>query len=274
MSDRKISTVETKTRTYSKIISTGPSFSSFSFISDLTLFNFLTKYSALKTSLGQYSIKDSKKQLLELIKTYNSLPLQSLNQIKSKSIFLAKIPGKESKKTIIFELDETLIHCCKLSQVSHISISINLKFGGQINSGLLLRPFAMDCLQKASELFEVIIFTTSEQSYANAVMDFLDPKHELIDFRLFKNSCIDINGGLVKDLRIFINRKLKDIIIIDNSGYSFLNQIDNGVPITSWYGEHYDKKLLFLIEYMQLLVTAHDIRDLNRKTFGYDNNLV
>ena len=36
----------------------------------------------------------------------------------------------------------------------------------------------------------------------------------------------------MKDLRIFKNVALKDLLIVDNAVYSFGEQIDNGIPIT------------------------------------------
>jgi CTD small phosphatase-like protein 2 len=47
----------------------------------------------------------------------------------------------------------------------------------------------------------------------------------------------------VKDLRIFKNRNLKDIILVDNAGYSFGFQINNGIPIIPFYNNKKDREL-------------------------------
>ena len=52
----------------------------------------------------------------------------------------------------------------------------------------------------------------------------------------------------VKDLRV-INRELKDVIIVDNAVYSFGYQIDNGIPIKSWFGDADDTELMKLTRY-------------------------
>lgn len=66
-----------------------------------------------------------------------------------------------------------------------------------------------------------MIFTASNEDYANKIIDYLDPKKEYVDYRLFRNDCINLSFGChIKDLRI-LNRNLKDILLIDNSAYSF-----------------------------------------------------
>jgi CTD small phosphatase-like protein 2 len=66
------------------------------------------------------------------------------------------------------------------------------------------------------------VFTASHQSYADVVLDYLDPNRELIEYRLYRDSCIKTEEGVyIKDLRIIKNRNLKDVVIVDNAVYSF-----------------------------------------------------
>ena len=53
-----------------------------------------------------------------------------------------------------------------------------------------IRPFAKEILEELSKDFEIIIFTASQQEYANAVIDYLDPQNRYIDHRLFREDCI------------------------------------------------------------------------------------
>jgi CTD small phosphatase-like protein 2 len=178
------------------------------------------------------------------------------------------IPGKEGKKTIIFDLDETLVHICDMSSASQINLKIWLNFVDSMNYGVLLRPYTMQCLHKAKDLFEIILFTASEEKYARAIINYLDPDHCIFDHCFFKQACINVNGFWVKDLRIFMNRQLKNMIIVDNFMPSYLFQLENGIPVTTWTGEFYDKKLLHVIEMMDVLSQAHDVREVIRKTYG------
>lgn len=76
-----------------------------------------------------------------------------------------------------------------------------------------------------------------------------------------------MNGVCVKDLRILHPRPLSSIIIVDNATHSFGFQLDNGVPIISWYNNPHDTELANLIEYLKLLQQADDIREVNKTTF-------
>jgi len=42
------------------------------------------------------------------------------------------------------------------------------------------------------------VFTASHQSYADVVLDYLDPNHDLIQYRLYRESCIQTNEGVCK----------------------------------------------------------------------------
>ena len=72
----------------------------------------------------------------------------------------------------------------------------------------------------------------------------------------------------MKDLRILGNRDLSDVILIDNSVYSFAFQLENGVPIIPFYHDPKDEELFHLITYMQGVVQVEDVRDYNREAFN------
>ena len=71
----------------------------------------------------------------------------------------------------------------------------------------------------------------------------------------------------MKDLRVITNRDLKDMVLVDNSVYSFAYQIDNGIPIISFYDDPNDEELLHLMYYVQCLSDCDDCRDKNRQAF-------
>jgi len=165
-----------------------------------------------------------------------------------------------SLKTIVFDLDETLVHCCDEGDYE-----INIPTAS-ISARMNVRPFAQTCLKEASQLFEVVMFTASHQIYADTVLEYLDPEG-YISHRFYRDHCVLVNGVYVKDLRILGNRNLKDVAIVDNSVYSFAYQLDNGIPITSWNSCSGDTELLKLIDYMQELHKVDDVRNLNREKY-------
>lgn len=109
-----------------------------------------------------------------------------------------------------------------------------------------MRPNCIEFLKAMSQIYEVIIFTASRQDYADAVIDRLDPHGRLIDHRLYRQHCLPVYDFYVKDLRIFANRKLEDLILVDNLIYSFANHMRNGIPILPYIKGKCDKELYTL----------------------------
>ena len=114
-----------------------------------------------------------------------------------------------------------------------------------------------------------MVFTASHQCYANVVLNYLDPERKWIHHRLFREHCVQSSEGQhVKDLRIFENRDLTDIILVDNAGYSFGYQINNGIPIIPFYNNKKDKELRQLIPFLMALKGA-DIQKTIAQTFKF-----
>mgnify|MGYP000585921700 FL=1 len=68
-------------------------------------------------------------------------------------------------------------------------------------------------------------------------------------------------------MRIFHQRALSNIILVDNSVYSFAFQLDNGVPIVSFYNDPNDEEMLHLKFYLDCLKDCEDVREKNREAF-------
>jgi hypothetical protein len=69
----------------------------------------------------------------------------------------------------------------------------------------------------------------------------------------------------VKDLRIFGNVKMEDMIIIDNSVLSFAFQLENGIPILPYYKKA-DDELRFLSNYLNSIYNVKDLRIENNRS--------
>lgn len=121
-----------------------------------------------------------------------------------------------------------------------------------------LRPGVMNFLEKATELFEVVMFTASMSQYAKEILKVLDQRRYGY-YLLTRTDCTLSNGRYIKDLSI-INRDLKDVIIVDNLPESYLNHPYNGLPIESWYGNPFDKDLNKVMVALERLATVDDVR--------------
>jgi TFIIF-interacting CTD phosphatase-like protein len=78
------------------------------------------------------------------------------------------------------------------------------------------------------------VFTAAEQTYADMIIDRIDPEKKYFAHRLYRHHCFKVEEVYVKDLRIIDDRCLEDMVIVDNSILSFASQLDNGVPICSF----------------------------------------
>ena len=109
----------------------------------------------------------------------------------------------------------------------------------------------------------MIIYTASDQSYADSVISYIDPMKAYFKYRLYRHNCMKItseNGPLyVKDLRIIKNCPLSNMIIIDNSCLSFAFHLDNGIPILPFYSNKDDNEMIFLKNYLTKLAKYDDI---------------
>ena len=147
-----------------------------------------------------------------------------MHDLKDKAVNLPNFRRKSIKKTAIFDLDETLVHCIDDPSVEpcHEILKVTFPNGEVAEAGMNYRPYMYECLRQVAQLYQVVIFTASHQAYADVVLNKIDPKGELIDYRLYRDSCYQTEEGVyIKDLRIIKNRDLKDMVIIDNAVYSF-----------------------------------------------------
>jgi Dullard-like phosphatase family protein len=193
-------------------------------------------------------------------------------QIEKRAVFL---PANEKKITLVIDLDETLIHSDfdnEFDEGFHETLQFTHE-NETIQFNLFIRPGLHEFLRFAKNHFEVVIFTASRKEYADCILDYLDPEHNIISHRLYRDDCISIKNKIfIKDLRIFKNRCLSNMILIDNSFYSFVNQLNNGILITSFYDNEFDSELVNLRKYLQNVVKSDvdDVREVNEKIFNFE----
>ena len=175
-----------------------------------------------------------------------------------KKYFLSK------KKTLILDLDETLVHSAFKSFYSKEDIIFNMIYDGKEHTiHVLKRPFVDEFLEKMYHLFELVIFTASIPDYANPLLNKLDPRKR-ISYRLFREHCTSTGNLFIKDLRK-VGRDLKDLIIIDNNPISYLYNKDNGIPILTWHSCQTDNELMKLVPLLEILSKCDDVRTIIKK---------
>ena len=180
------------------------------------------------------------------------------------------------KKVLLLDLDETLIHSDFNRECPSESYDAQISFKDdeeEFSVGIFIRKGLAQFLKEISKYFIVGIFTASVKPYADAVINHIDPNKEYIKFRLYRNNCITVKEINIKDLRIFKEIvKLERIVIVDNSIYSFANQLSNGILINSFFNDKEDIELLNVMSYLlTFIVNAKDVREVNETFFGFNS---
>jgi len=187
---------------------------------------------------------------------------------------LAKLVS-ENKKLLVFDLDETLIHCepKNYTLCEHI-IEISDPSNQKHKIGINIRPYSNKILSELKKHFVLVVYTASHQLYADPIIDLIDKGNRFFSMRLYRNNCfktkLDDETIYVKDLRVFNGIELKNIIIIDNSVLSFSFQLDNGIPILPFYDNKQDNEFLVLMNYLVYLNSFDDVRVENKKYIKLD----
>lgn len=139
-----------------------------------------------------------------------------------------------NRKTLVLDLDETLIHCFENAE-SEPDLKLDIEIEGTpVEISLMIRPYAISFLKRICQKWEVMIFTASHEDYANAILNEIDPEGEIFQHRLYRQHCTCINDFYFKDLSR-INRDPRRMVLVDNAAYSYVLQLNNGIPILPYY---------------------------------------
>ena len=169
-------------------------------------------------------------------------------------------PTSVNKKTLVLDLDETLVHSqfIKFSTPSDVIIKIDVE-NAIHDIHVMVRPGVKEFLEEMEKYYEIVIFTASVSKYADPLLDIIDKKG-LCPFRLFREHCTLINMTFVKDLQK-LGRDIKNIVIVDNSPLSYALHPENGLPIQTWFEDKSDKELYQIIPILKFLSKVPDVRE-------------
>ncbi|KAH8730175.1 NLI interacting factor-like phosphatase-domain-containing protein [Phaeosphaeriaceae sp. PMI808] len=178
------------------------------------------------------------------------------------------------QKTLIIDLDETLIHSMakggrfQTGRMVEVKLQASVGAGGQIIGPQVpilyyvhKRPYCDDFLKKVSKWYNLIIFTASVQEYADPVIDWLEVERKYFAGRYYRQHCTFRNGAYIKDLAQ-VEPDLSKVMILDNSPLSYVFHPDNAIPIEGWISDPTDYELLHLIPLLEGLQYVTDVRAL------------
>ncbi|KAI1380779.1 NLI interacting factor-like phosphatase-domain-containing protein [Hypoxylon crocopeplum] len=188
-------------------------------------------------------------------------------------------------KTLILDLDETLIHSMskggRMGSGHMVEVRLNTTYvaGGNNQQALgpqhpILyyvhkRPHCDEFLRKVCKWFNLVVFTASVQEYADPVIDWLESERKFFSGRFYRQHCTFRHGAFIKDLSS-IEPDLSKVIILDNSPLSYMFHPDNAIPIQGWINDPTDNDLLHLVPLLEGLQYVSDVRALLALRGGED----
>ena len=163
--------------------------------------------------------------------------------------FLPKLDTNLYKYTLVLDLDETLVHYVEEENSAYVQV----------------RPYADYFLKELSQHFEIVLFTAAEEDYTGIVLNELN-KNKYITHILCRKYTEFKNGCYIKDLSK-LGRDLSKVCIVDNNKDNFSLQPENGLCISSYYGEQNDNELYLLCADLMKIVEIQpdDIRTVIKK---------
>ena len=183
-------------------------------------------------------------------------------------------PKNTKKKTLVLDLDETLVHSQFMEFSDKSDLVIQIEIENEIHDiHVKVRPGVKEFLEKMDKIYELVVFTASISKYADPLLDLIDKKG-YCPYRLFREHCTLINTTFVKDLQR-LGRDIKNIIIVDNSPVSYALHPENGLPILTWFEDKSDRELYKITPILQFLSSVSDVREyipkfVENNTINYD----
>ncbi|VBB76409.1 Putative Nuclear envelope morphology protein [Podospora comata] len=192
--------------------------------------------------------------------------------------------GTEHQKTLILDLDETLIHSMskggRMSSGHMVEVRLNTTYvgvGGQNSIGpqhpilyyVHKRPHCDEFLRRVSKWYNLVVFTASVQEYADPVIDWLEADRKYFSARYYRQHCTFRHGAFIKDLSS-VEPDLSRVMILDNSPLSYMFHQDNAIPIQGWISDPTDSDLMYLIPFLEGMQYVSDVRALLALRGGED----
>ncbi|XP_001361525.3 CTD nuclear envelope phosphatase 1 [Drosophila pseudoobscura] len=227
-------------------------------------------YSYLRRLLGFLAART-----LEFIRPDRYIIYKEVAPSRTCAIQLERVP----RKTLILDLDETLLHSCYIdpetkenvggSQVPACAVpdyQIHLTIDGiePILFSVFKRPHVDEFLDHVAQWYDLAIYTASVESYAARVVDMLDAGRGILQRRFYRQHCRSNTSIVSKDLTL-VNRDLSRTLIIDNTPNAYRDFPHNAIPIKSFIYDPSDTELLKLLPFLDALRFTKDVRSILRR---------
>ena len=168
------------------------------------------------------------------------------------------------KKLLVLDMDETLLHSVTDEEEEEMPYApdhhvVSPEYDTSLP--IFLRPGVHEFLKTVASEYEIIVWTAGTRSYAEPILDWLDP-NGYITTRLYRDSCTEQeDGSFLKDLST-LNRALSEVIIVDNNPDSFVSHPENGIKCVDFYFDKCDEELKMIGTFLHMIKDEKDVREI------------
>jgi RNA polymerase II subunit A small phosphatase-like protein len=176
-------------------------------------------------------------------------------------MMLGKVHAEdEGKKTLVLDLDGTLIHT-SFEPVAGATFEQRIDMGGEeYIARVFCRPNLERFLEEAASRYELVVFTAASQEYADPIIDRIDTNKK-IRHRRYRQHCSTHAGlNFVKDLS-GLGRPIESCLIVDNSPLSYLLHWHNAIDCSTFVCDKEDDELSVILHFLTLIHHVKDVRN-------------
>lgn len=167
----------------------------------------------------------------------------------------SSVSPASAPRTLVIDLQDTLVHS-----------SYSRATGWRVAK----RPGAEAFLAYLASMYEIVVFTSALNTYADPILNKLDPTGYILH-RLYRAETHFRAGVFVKDIEA-LNRDPARVVLVDKDEKCVAMQRSNAIVIPEWTGDPADTALLDLIPLLEGLVREDvaDVREVLEPLKGKD----
>lgn len=173
------------------------------------------------------------------------------------------------RKLLVLDLDETLMYAAEEALGRPADFQVE-------RFHVYKRPHVQEFLSSSAELFDLAVWTTSTEDYAEAIIQKLFPGHVSLAFVWARQRCTIASNPdtrerfWIKDLKKLKKHGylLERVIVVDDSPEKLQRNYGNLVMVKPYQGDPDDAELLLLLPFLRRLATLEDVRKIEKRFWG------
>lgn len=171
-----------------------------------------------------------------------------------------------TKKLLILDLDETLIHATKEVKEFPHDFTYHPYY-------VYTRPYLTDFLESVSSTYHLAIWSSADDQYVNDIVNQIKPENINFEFIWGRSRCtyrrdIDLDQfnweKRLKKIKKF-GFRLESTIIVDDTQEKCKDNYGNAIYINEFNGDPSDTELIKLKEYLIQLSDVENVRKIEKR---------